>query len=116
MMEVAVLRAEPPVGLPHLQGQSGSGVGRKLSRRHPWVFRLGLSSTCGASALSGPGASTLQGRRDRQAVHHNGRGLAPGVGPLAANTVRPQTQELYLRSVRQLLAWVGLKSAPKKCA
>ncbi len=35
---------------------------------------------------------------------------------MAANTVRPRAQELYSRSVRQLLACVGLKTAPKERA
>ncbi len=56
-----------------------------------------------------------RGRREGLVLKHTGRErLIPGLDALAADSVRPQTQDQYLCCIRDLLAWLGLAVTAKE--
>ena len=111
MIEVPVLLAMPPPRLPLQQAAANrnSGPAGKPLRGLPSGCRRGLASSSRPSSPKVLASTTRRAKRAGLCTHHTGRMcLIPGLNDLAANSVRPATQELYLRSLRQLLAWAGM--------
>ena len=106
-----MLLATPPQGLPSQQvaANRASGPAGRPSRGLPSECRPGLASSTRRLSPKELASTTRRAKRAGLCTHHTGRAcLIPGLNDLAANTVRPATQELYLRSIRQLLAWAGM--------
>ena len=106
-----MLLATPPQGLPSQQvaANRASGPAGRPSRGLPSECRPGSASSTRRLSPKELASTTRRAKRAGLCTHHTGRAcLIPGLNDLAANTVRPATQELYLRSIRQLLAWAGM--------
>ncbi len=113
MIVVPVLSASPPPMLPLLQAQSshGSDRARRQSHKQLSACHRGLLASSKTSSPKVLATTTRRARRAATCTHHTGRTcLIPGLNDLAANSVRPLTQELYLRAIRQLLQWAGQKT------
>ncbi len=111
MIEVPVLLATPPSRLPLQQAASSrnSGPAGEPLRGLPLECRRDLLTSSRTSLPKVLASITRRAKRAGLCTRHTGRMcLIPGLNDLAANSVRPAMQELYLRSLRQLLALAGM--------
>ncbi|CAK0817209.1 unnamed protein product, partial [Prorocentrum cordatum] len=122
-MEVATLRAAPPMPVASASCRSGPRAPserRSRSPRRPGSRCQGKPRRAVVPALAGPGSRPdLAGRRARLGLSHSEsdfdlrrRQLCPRQTRLAAAKVRPRTQELYLGMILGLVRWLNMAFLP----